>query len=604
MPVHDHDRPESRSGADAASATHLWLRAMCDEFSRCGMQHACTAPGSRNSPIVVSLVRESRISCWSHIDERCAGFFALGAAKASGRPVAVTCTSGTAAANLAPAVIEAFQARVPLIVLTADRPAELREVGAGQAIDQVKLYGDAVKWFFEVEAPDASIATLRWIRQLACRAYWTTLDGRPGPVHLNLPLREPLALDGPLLDEPLPGRADGAPWVRRARTVRRRDAGAGTPVAQRGVVVAGRLEHAAGGEPAGDIARAAARLSERVGWPLLADPLSGARDAANAIASYDLLLRDPALATRLAPEIIVRVGDLPTSKPLRAWLAGLPEIRQLVLDPDRTWQDPDAIVGEFDDGNPVDALDELGAVGGLGGLGESGGLGAESPPEGTWLERWRTADRVVGAALASALGDGLSEPLVAARLGDWLGPEATLMCAASMPIRDLELYLPAGRPLPRVLSNRGANGIDGTVSTAFGLAAAGRQPVVLLIGDVALVHDLGGLIAARRLELPLTIVVINNDGGGIFHFLAISDESDAFERHVATPHGLQFERAAGLYGLGYERPRTADDLGDAIQRSIAGGTATLIEVRTEREANLAFHRRLADAGLAALARLG
>ena len=194
--------------------THLHLRALCDELGRCGMQHACTSPGSRNSPIIVSLVRDRRLRCWSHIDERCAGFFAVGLAKATGVPVALTCTSGTAAANLAPAVIEAFHARVPLIVLTADRPAELRDVGAGQAIDQLKLYGDAVKWFVEVEPPEASVASLRWIRQLACRAYWTALEGRPGPVHLNLPLREPLVLDGPLPDDPLPGRPHGAPWVR------------------------------------------------------------------------------------------------------------------------------------------------------------------------------------------------------------------------------------------------------------------------------------------------------------------------------------------------------------------------------------------------------
>jgi len=552
------------------------------------MQHACTAPGSRNSPIILSLVREPRISCWSHIDERCAGFFALGAAKASGRPVAVTCTSGTAAANLAPAVIEAFQARVPLIVLTADRPAELREVGAGQAIDQLKLYGDAVKWFFELDPPDATIATLRWIRQLACRAYWTALDGRPGPVHLNLPLREPLVPDRPLPQDPRPGREDGAPWVRRARVSDWARVQPSVTVPPRGVIVAGRVEHATrAGEPAAAIPEAAVRLAERVGWPLLADPLSGVRHAPNAIATYDLLLRDPGLAARMRPEMVVRVGDLPTSKPLRTWLQELADVRQLAVDPDGTWQDPDAVISELDNGHPVGALDTL---------------GSDRPPDRHWLESWRTADRAAGTALASALADELSEPLIAARLGEWLGPEVTLMCAASMPIRDLELYLPAGRPLPRVLSNRGANGIDGTVSTAFGLSAADSRAVVLLIGDVALAHDIGGLIAARRLDLPLTILVVNNNGGGIFHFLAISGEADVFEQHIATPHGLDFERAAALYGLEYERPRTVDDLGDALKRSISKEAATIIEVRTERADNLEIHRRLADAGMAALQR--
>jgi 2-succinyl-5-enolpyruvyl-6-hydroxy-3-cyclohexene-1-carboxylate synthase len=195
------------------SDSHLLLRAFADELARCGLEHACTSPGSRNTPLILALVRESRIHTWSHIDERCAGFFALGAAKASGRPVAITCTSGTAAANLAPAVIEAWQARVPLIVLTADRPPELREIGAGQAIDQLKLYGSAVKWFFEVGVEDATLSNGRWIRQLACRAYWTALEGRPGPVHLNFPLREPLVPPGPLAPDPFPGRPHGRPWL-------------------------------------------------------------------------------------------------------------------------------------------------------------------------------------------------------------------------------------------------------------------------------------------------------------------------------------------------------------------------------------------------------
>ena len=197
-----------------ATDTYMLLRAFCDELARCGLEHACTSPGSRCTPIVLSLVREPRIRCWSHIDERCSGFFALGAAKASGRPVAVTCTSGTAAANLAPAVIEAEQARVPMIVLTADRPPELRDVGAGQTIDQVKLYGDAVKWFVEVGVHDVTDERLRWIRALACRAFWTAVEGPPGPVHLNFPLREPLVLSSPLEDDDS-GRADGRPWVRR-----------------------------------------------------------------------------------------------------------------------------------------------------------------------------------------------------------------------------------------------------------------------------------------------------------------------------------------------------------------------------------------------------
>ncbi len=202
---------------------YLLLRAFCDELARCGVEHACTSPGSRSTPIVLSLVREPRINCWSHVDERCAGFFAVGAAKASGRPVAITCTSGTAAANFAPAVIEAWHARVPLIVLTSDRPPELRETGAGQTIDQLKLYGDAVKWFFEVGVHEATPERLRWIRTLACRAYWTAATGRPGPVHLNFALREPLVLDGALARRHRPAvPADGPTSCSIARVRARR----------------------------------------------------------------------------------------------------------------------------------------------------------------------------------------------------------------------------------------------------------------------------------------------------------------------------------------------------------------------------------------------
>jgi 2-succinyl-5-enolpyruvyl-6-hydroxy-3-cyclohexene-1-carboxylate synthase len=575
-----------------ATDTYLLLRAFCDELARCGVEHACTSPGSRNTPILLSLTREARIRCWSHIDERCAGFFALGTAKAGHRPVAITCTSGTAAANYAPAVIEAFHARVPLIVLTADRPPELRDVGAGQAIDQLKLYGDAVKWFCEVGVDEAAPPTLRWIRQLACRAYWTAAaDGRPGPVHLNFPLREPLILDGPLPEDPVPGRAGGRPWVARTPapapvcTAAAHPASLPDPVAEqivpaRGVLIAGRDERTGG------VGDAAARAAERLGWPLLADTLSGARHGPTAIATYDLLLRDRGFVDRMRPELVVRVGDLPTSKPLRAWLAGLGDVEQRALDPEGTWQDPAAVVGALVPGDPVAALARLTTKPG------------PDPHTGTeWLSTWTAADLAARAAIDGRLTDTgtLSEPLTARILGEALAPEATLVVASSMPIRDVELYFPAGEPLPRVLANRGANGIDGTVSTAYGVAAtAPGGPVVLLIGDVALAHDLGGLLAARRLGLELTIVVIDNDGGGIFHFLGVSGESDAFEEHVATPHGLDFAVAAALYGLEHTRVQTAAQLAEAITRP------GLVEVSTERSENLALHRSLADAGLDAV----
>jgi 2-succinyl-5-enolpyruvyl-6-hydroxy-3-cyclohexene-1-carboxylate synthase len=571
-PVEKDDRPRHRSSIMTATDTYLLLRAFCDELSRCGMEHACTSPGSRCTPIVLSLARNPGIRAWSHLDERCAGFFALGAAKASGRPVAVTCTSGTAAANLAPAVIEAHWARVPLIVLTADRPPELRDVGAGQAIDQLKLYGDAAKWFFEVGVHDASPERLRWIRSLACRAYWTAATGRPGPVHLNFPLREPLVLEQPLPADHS-GRGGGHSYV-LTEPAHPPPAASGP-----GPHPSGRLTIVAGaGTP--EPARLAA-FAARAGIPLLADPLSGARRDAAAIAHYDLLLRDRELAGSLRPEFVFRTGDLPTSKPLRAWLASLTDAAQIASDPDGTWQDPDNVVG----------MRLRGA------LPQPESLSVESG----WLESWRSADETAAAAVAAVLGEELSEPLVARKLGEWLPPEAKLFVASSMPIRDAESFIAAREDGPRALSNRGANGIDGTVSAAFGVAATGEEPVVLLIGDVALAYDIGGLLAARRLQLKLTIVLLNNDGGGIFHFLPVAGERDAFEEHVATPHGLDFAKAAELYGCGHERPEDLAALRAALDRALAATATTIIEVRTDREQNLALHRRVADAVLDALA---
>jgi 2-succinyl-5-enolpyruvyl-6-hydroxy-3-cyclohexene-1-carboxylate synthase len=553
-----------------ATDTYLLLRAFCDELARCGMKHACTSPGSRCAPIVLSLAREPRIRSWSHIDERSAGFFALGAAKASGRPVAITCTSGTAAANFAPAVIEARWARVPLIVLTADRPPELREVGAGQAIDQLKLYGDAVKWFFEVGSHEATPERLRWMRTLACRAYWTALDGPPGPVHLNFPLREPLVLDQPLpADET--GRGDGQPYVIvEPSHLPAAAEGPGPHPSGRLAIVAGEGTP----DPAGLAAFAA-----RAGIPLLADPLSGARRDSAAVAHYDLLLREPRFTDPSPPQFVFRLGELPTSKSLRAWLAGL-DAAQIAFDPDRTWHDPDSVVGMRLRG----ALPHPEAL----------------SVEAGWLDAWQDADLEAARVIDAALGDELSEPMVARELGRRLPADATLVVASSMPIRDLETFAAARGDAPRVISNRGANGIDGTVSTAFGVAAVSDGPVVLLTGDVALAHDIGGLLAALRLELAITVVLLNNDGGGIFHFLPVAGQTDAFEQHVATPHGLHFEHAAALYRCGYEQPESIDELRAAVDRGVASPTTTIIEVRTDREQNLALHRRVAQAVAAAL----
>jgi 2-succinyl-5-enolpyruvyl-6-hydroxy-3-cyclohexene-1-carboxylate synthase len=588
---------------------------------------------------VLSLARDPRLRCYSHIDERCSGFFALGLAKASGLPVAVTCTSGTALAELLPAAIEAHEARVPLLILSADRPPELRESGAGQTIDQIKLLGGAAKWFFEVgthelagitaapaatggaapagvrlgDLDPASTPRLRWMRTLACRAYWHALEGRPGVVHLNFPLREPLVVDAEELPEDPTGRPGGAPYVRRmnappagSRTPPTIASGSAEPHAiaelrallagaQRGVLVAGRHERPT---PLGE---AAAAFSTAAGWPLLADPLSGARRGTAAIAHYDALLRDAGFAASRRPDLVLRVGDLPTSKPLREWLAGLDGTPQVQLDDEGTWQDPASVLTHSFALEPASALAELAAR-----------FAAGTSADPAWLAGWRSADERAAEAILGVLGTaGLSEPAVAVELGTLLPSRATLFVGSSMPVRDIETFWPVRSDPPRVLCNRGANGIDGTVSSAFGAAAAGDDPVVLLIGDVALAYDIGGLLAAGRLELPLTIVLLDNGGGGIFDFLPVaqapmarassadrddagSDSDDLYRQHIATPTGLDFAKAAALYGLSHERVTGLSALRAALERALAPHEkrAQILEVRGDRAANVSLHRHV------------
>jgi 2-succinyl-5-enolpyruvyl-6-hydroxy-3-cyclohexene-1-carboxylate synthase len=567
--------------------TYLLLRAFVDELVRCGVAGACTSPGSRSTPLVLSLVRDGRLPCWSHVDERVAGFYAVGAAKASGRPVAVTCTSGTAAAHYLPAVIEAHEARVPLLVLTADRPPELREVGAGQAIDQLKLYGDHVKWFFDVGTHEATGERLRWMRALACRAVWTALRDRPGPVHLNFALREPLVLDAPLeaLEPGGGGRSDGQPWVSRPPVAPNAGAG-GAALGQvlegvrRGVVVTGRDERLAAR------ARAVVAFAERAGFPLLADPLSGARRGGAAIGHYDALLREPGFAEDVRPDLVIRVGDLPTSKPLRQWLAGLDGVRQVAYDPEGAWQDPAAVVSDWMPDEPATAL--------------AAALPPDPIAEPGWLERWRAADGAAAGAIAAVLGDdALSEPAVAAALAA-LPAATTVVTASSMPVRDVETFWPVVDEPPRVLAQRGANGIDGTVAAAFGAAAVAGGPVVLHVGDVAVAHDLGALLCAARLRQAIAIVVVDNGGGGIFDFLPVATQTDAFEEHVATPTGLDFARAAALFDLAYAAPATQGELRSGLCEALGAQHTTLLHVRTDRAANVALHREVWAAVAAAV----
>jgi 2-succinyl-5-enolpyruvyl-6-hydroxy-3-cyclohexene-1-carboxylate synthase len=536
--------------------TYAPLQAFVDELVRCGMRHAVTCPGSRNAPLSLTLAAHPGLDATSVIDERAAGFFALGMAKASGRPVAVTCTSGTAAANLHPAVVEAWEARVPLIVLTADRPPELRGVGAGQSIDQLKLYGDAVKWFVEVGTHEPSRESGVHHRALACRAYWTAAGGRPGPVHLNFPLREPLApVSEPVDVAEWEGRPDGRPWTELREHASAPHADDVHALASRiastphGVIVCGPTAEA--------VAEPAARLAAQCGWPLLAEPTSGVRcgdhDRSHVVAHYDVLLRVERFAARHAPGLVLRVGDMPTSKPLREWVASAP---QVVLDPHATWHEPSRRAELILASAAAPTLDALAAAVEM--------RSAELDPR--WLDSWRAADAEVPPALAASPDP--FEPKVLAALEPELPDGAIVWLSSSMPVRDVEAFFPQSPKRLRFLANRGANGIDGVVSSAAGAALAGDAPVWLLIGELALLHDVGGLLAARRAGAELEIVCLNNGGGGIFDFLPVARHADPglYEEHVATPAGVDVSAIA---------PEAR-------------------EIRTDRADNVRFHRELVE----------
>ncbi|GIU88725.1 MAG: 2-succinyl-5-enolpyruvyl-6-hydroxy-3-cyclohexene-1-carboxylate synthase [Acidimicrobiia bacterium] len=546
--------------------------ALADEWARLGCTDAVVAPGSRSAPLAIALARHGGLRVHVVVDERSAAFFALGLGKASGRPAVLVCTSGTAAVNFHPAVVEAYHARVPMIVCTADRPPELRDVGAGQTIEQAGLYGRATRWAHDPGPPaDAPGVGAVW-RALACRAHAAATGPPAGPVHLNLPLREPLVPSGaPLVDAP--GRADGRPWV---PTLARRAGADPDAVARVAEVVAA---HPRGvitvGWGSGVTQETLGRLARATGWPVLADAVSGRRCGPLAISTYEALLRDERFATDWAPDAVLRLGAPLTSKVANAWLDRAPV--QVLVDPDDRWLDPARAAGV----RVVGDDDALAA------------RVAESAPgrAGAWVEGWCAAERAARGALDAAL-DALGEAVegrVARDLAAALPDGANLVVASSILVRALEWCM-APRAGIRIHANRGANGIDGFVSTAFGIAAADAgRPTYALCGDLCFLHDTNGLLAAREAP-PVGFVVIDNDGGGIFSFLppAALPEHEAL---FATPHGLDLAAVARAHGVAAAR-------GDRPDARVPAETRVLV-VPVDRDASVRHHRAVLAAAAAA-----
>jgi 2-succinyl-5-enolpyruvyl-6-hydroxy-3-cyclohexene-1-carboxylate synthase len=613
-------------------------RTVADELIRCGLREAVLAPGSRSAPLAMALFDRShaahataqaadggrpRLRLHVRIDERSAAYLGLGLAKASGVPSVVVCTSGTAAANFHPAVIEADEACVPLIVLTADRPPQLRGTGANQAIDQIKLYGSAVRWYCEAGVPEARQGMAAYWRSLACAA-WAhatgAVDGLPGPVHINVPLAEPLVPDAdPGWSEPLDGRPGGAPWTQfgsgqvPAGTSGAASAGAERtgqvelPGSARGVLICGDGTP----DPGGLVAAA-----EDAGWPVLAEPPSGARQGPCALSAYQYLLATPEFVAAHQPEIVVTAGRLGLSRQQTAFLCRAPRHVVIAQGPGR-WADPvrsaSLVLPPGSGSAPARASASptapdpirTGAAGQRQREARGGAERTRRPRDQQWLASWHRADVAARAALDEILDtEPLSEPWLARELASALPDGSLLWAASSLPIRDLDHHMTPRAGL-RVLASRGASGIDGLVSAAIGAAlahqASGGRGAVALLGDLAFLHDYGGLMLGPEEPRPdLTIVVVNNNGGGIFSLLEQAAFPGPFERVFGTPHGINLSAAAAAVRVPYVQLEQAGDLAECLAaRTRAGSGLRLIELRADRVAGTALRERLRRAAVRA-----
>ena len=562
---------------DFRNTNTLWCSVLAETLARRGVTHAVISPGSRSTPLTMALVRHPDVATVPVLDERSAAFFALGLARQTGRPVVLVCTSGTAGANYFPAVIEAYESGVPLIVITADRPPEMRDCASGQTIDQQKLFGRFVAFYHELAVPESTLPLLRYLRQTVAHAVGRAMQG---PVHLNAPFRDPLP---PIENESAKGLVahdwetfftmpDLGADVRAAVA----PGGPKTP-AKRGVVIAGNdWPHAA-----------IDRLAAAFGWPVLADALSPARlqsgGAGTVVAAYDAILRDARAARALSPEIVVILGELPTSKALRSWLAS--------VDAETVY-----ITAKSDNRDSLHARARTLVV-------RPGDLEslpfAVEPAPCEWGAAWARAEAAAQAVLASVAAEPAFEGAFTRVITETLTSAQALFVASSMPVRDLEYLAPVRTDGPRVLANRGANGIDGTLSTALGVAHGGA-PAVLLTGDLALLHDTNGFLVSAKLKGSLTVVVINNNGGGIFGHLPVAQFNPPFEEYWATPQQVDFAKLCAAYDVPHSSVAVPGELRTLLRSQVGEPGVRVIEVRTDRTKDAATRQRLfAEAARAA-----
>jgi len=597
----------------APNRNALWAEILIEELATAGLESVCLTPGSRSTPLTVAAHDHDDLRTFSHLDERSSAFFALGRARYTGEPVGLVCTSGTAAANFHPAVLEADEGRVPLVLLTADRPAELRDSGANQTTDQTKLYGGAVRWYRELADPEPDDRKLRRLRVDAARAVGAATGTPPGPVHLNVPFRkplEPVEVPGDVPEDlaglGADGRPDGFVSLESGRVEPPADAVDG--------IASAMVEHepvllvAGPSDPPPADGSSLAALARATGAPLLADPLSGARfghapparrgdspvaDLPLVCGGYDAYLDTDAVEAWPEPEVVVRTGASPTSKSLRRYLAGT-AARQVLIDPAGDWREAEFVASDLVAAAPgPTALALADAV-------RERGIDPDAAGRADYRERFVDAEaahwsivedlREAGSegkeAGVSTSGSGRGEPApfegaVVPAVLDALPDGGTLFASNSTPVRDLDRF-GAPREAPLVaLGNRGVSGIDGITSTVLGAASASDGPLVAIVGDLAYYHDANGLLAAARCGVDATIVLVNNDGGGIFHRLPIESFDPPFTAAFKTPHGLSFDATAELYDLSFQGAADVPALAAACERAVGREGLDVIEVRSD-----------------------
>lgn len=579
-----------------------WARTLVDELVRSGLRDVVVAPGSRSTPLVLAAAAEERLRVRVHLDERSCGFFALGVGKATGAPAAVITTSGTAVANLLPAVVEASQTGVPLLILSADRPSRLRGADANQAIEQHRIFGGYPRAFFQLDPPSLDGRSLRHLRTIAARAWAASTGHAAGPVHINVPFDKPLEPAEPPADldevarRMIDGRQDGARIVRIRQprptlSVPHMDDLLSSLRGRAGVIIAGPNRDAARLGPA------ARRFAQASGLPLLADPLSGARfgpdDGALVVSGYDLFLSEVDVRRRLVPDVILRVGASPTSASLQRWLFDHDGVEQIVIDDDPRWKDHGGTATSYLRADATDTLTRLAR------------RWVPEPGVADRAASWRAVHEATDAVLAACGVEALGEAGVAASVVRALPDGASLFVSSSMPIRDVDAFArPGDGAAISVFANRGASGIDGVVSSAFGVASCVEEPTALLIGDVALFHDQNGLLWSREPDTPLVIVVVDNDGGAIFGMLPVAEHDPDFTRFFTTPHGIDPSPGAGALGIDCAEA-SIGEVEAQVAAALKDGRTTLLRVRTSGPAGHEARSRIrADAVRSALRALG